>query len=412
MGLLQLLHKQQKQSEQTMDKHSVITWESGHVRAGVLKLEGGTAQIMGVAASPVHGIGQSIHPDPDRWLLGCERALNQAEEMSSQLSRRRIVPDHVAMTIPSEVTRTITVGVHSQRKRPQQSIGLGELQMLLRRGFRKAQDLLSNESRSHDIVSGSLSHSRLDGNLVVNPLGLEGRELSVQLSFCLAHMEWIRTLEEIAQQLQVELTALVPHHEAYAATLHTPRALLLVLTEEQTTVTMTRRGRVEWAGSVAHGAEDILSRTTDEFEISAHQRAAFLRLYRSGELDAEADRQVAQRFWLALQEWMAALATRIGQDSATFLPHQVFFCDRTRQVPEGLPALQTPYWEHQLPFERCPAAEELNTQHISNVLDCTTRATGPGYVLLRSMARYVARLYAPGNALEHTMLEYVRGITV
>ena len=61
-----------------MPHHSLITWERGHVRGAVPKLEDGTAELLGVAAAPVHGIGGSSLPDLDRWHAGAERALFRA----------------------------------------------------------------------------------------------------------------------------------------------------------------------------------------------------------------------------------------------------------------------------------------------------------------------------------------------
>ena len=85
------------------------------------------------------------------------------------------------------------------------------------------------------------------------------------------------------------------------------------------------------------------------------------------------------------------------------MPHHVYFLDMTRRMPEARLSLETPYWEQSLACDRVPEIIQLDVSSVRNVVDCTTQATGPAYLLLRALAHYVAQLHAPGRNLERAL---------
>lgn len=393
-----------------MSHHTVVTWEKGVVRVAVISLVQGAAELLGVAATPVQGIGPSSQPDPDRWFSACERALTQAEDMTPRWAGRKVVPDHVSMAIPSAVTRSISVVDEVQRPNPRKPIVADELAALLRRGYRKAQDRLDVRSRGaqEDIVCGALAHISLDGRPVTSPQGLTGDHLRLNLFFCLARIEWIRTLEIIAQRLGLEIVTLVPHHVAYAAPIADTTALLLVVDDQQTVLDMVRQGRVEWTAAIAQGSDVLIAETVARLSLPERQIEGLLRAYRAGELREDIETLISQDYWVALRRWMSALADQVRKsDQPTYLPYQIYCHDAAGRVPEIAPALETPFWERRLQLERCPKVENLEANGSHGVLDCTTQAAGTTHLLLRSLAYYVARLYAPTNDLDRAMVDTV-----
>ncbi len=394
----------------SMSHHTIMSWEKGLVRAAVVKLVEGSAELLGVASAPVQGIGDSTRPDPDRWLAGSERALSQAEDMTPRWAARKIVPDHVTMTIPSGVTRSLSVVDEIQRPNPRKPITQSELDSLLRRGYRKAQDRLDVRARGakEDIVCGSLAYINLDGRPVTSPGGLSGDHLRLKMFFSLAPVDWIRTLEMIADRLGLEIATIIPHHVAYAAPVSDTVALVLIVDDKKTVVDLVRQGRVEWAASIDQGGDELVAGAMAHLSIPQHQIEALLRAYRAGELREDIETMMSRDYWLALRRWMSALANQVsrsGEDS--FLPYRAYCYDVTGRVPEVAAALETPYWEQRLPFGRCPKVDGLDANGSQHVLDCTSQASGSTHLLLRSLACYVARLYAPGQTLDRALVDTI-----
>ncbi len=394
-----------------MRHHTLMTWEHGHVRAAVLQLNEGTAEIMGVAAAPVHGIGGTNLPDVERWYIGGERALTQAEEMTAHSSSRKVVPDDVTMCIPSEVTRDLPVTVSQRRRNAKRPISLEEMAALLRRGYRTAQDRAQDQgySASEDIVCGCLTRLTVDGQSVLDPIGLYGEAVEAQLCFFLAPVVWIRALEAVAARLELALTSIVPHHMAYAAPLGEPEALMVLLDEDHSLMALVRNGRIEWTARAPVGAGKMLQGATEDFNLSSPQHIALLmRAYRAGQLREDFEETLARAFWRELRHWMTALAEQAQRAaSVQHFPPRLFFFDVPRAVPEARLSLETPFWERCLPFGRCPEVLEMETSNVRNVLDWTSRAGGPAFLLLRSAAHHIARVYAPSHALERLLIEMI-----
>ena len=391
---------------------SIVTWEKGHVRAAVVELSEGVAELMGVAAAPVHGISRTSHPDLDRWVAGCEQALTQAEDMTAGISGRKVVPDDVIMSIPTEVTHSLPVVVSKRRRDADIGCSLEELRALLQRGYRQAQDEVGLRARqaNEDIVHGSLTEVALDGQMANHPLGLRGEQIEVRMSFALAPLEWIRALEIVAERLELALAAIVPQNVTYASPLADPEAQLILLDEHHTSLNVIRHGRLKWSALVEIGEREITGTTAETLGLRGRQADALMRAYRAGQLREDVELQVARAFWSELRRWMTALAAEMkkGADGA-FAPSRIYFADMTRRISEAHPSLETPFWEQSLPFERCPEVIEFGVNTVRDVLDCTGQANGPAFLSLRALAHYVAQLCAPHNELDRALMEIVRG---
>lgn len=391
--------------------HSIVTWEKGHVRAAVVELGEGTAELIGVAAAPVHGIGRASHPDLDRWSLGCEKALSQAEDMTLISSGRKFVPDYVTMSVPAEINQNLSVTVTHLRRRIDRDVSFGELEALLTRGYRQAQDTLSTRSRSaaEDIICGSVAEISVDGQTIVDPVGLRGEQLELRMNFCLAPLEWIRALEIISERLEAELASIVPHHVVYASPIPEAASLLVLLDDHCSMINMVRHGRLAWGGLIEIGERDITRATAGILSLQGQQADALMRAYRGRELREDVELEVARAFWRQLRRWMTALAEEVKAGlHGMQVPHLIYLLDITRRIPEASKSLVTPFWEHSLPFERCPVVIELGINMVRNVLDCTAQANGPRYLLLRGLGHYVARLYTPGDNLDRALARIIR----
>ena len=396
--------------ELPVTQHSIVTWERDHVRAGVVRLEKGTAQLMGVSAVSVHGINGNSYPDVERWCEGCEEALTQAEDMTPSACGHKIVPDYVTMSLPSDVTSSLCVTVSQRRDQPGRGMTMEEMEALLVRGYRKAQDILSTreERANQRIIHGSVSRVDLDGKTLVDPMGIQGEEITLDMGFCLTSTEWIRALEIISERLKLQLTHLIPHYVLYATPLPDASSLLVLLDQDYSLVSAVRRGKVAWARHTDIGEREIIRSTGRRLDLTEHQTDALMRTYRAAKLQEKAEVRLAGVFWQELCRWMKSLAGEVeeGREDGS-VPHHVYFLDMSRHMPEARSCLETPFWERSLPFASCPDITELKVNMIRDVLDCTAKASGSPYLLLRGLAQYVARIYVNENSFDRALLENI-----
>jgi len=391
--------------------HSIVSWEPGNVRVAVIELDGGTAQILGVAVEAVRTLGTDALPDVDTWAAGCDEALRQAEDMTVRYCGRKIVPDWVTMSVPPEVMRGYPITVRRERRDPEAGVTGEELNTLLRLGYRTAQDEMGAPAKEagEDLVFGSVAEIVLDDKAVIDPLGLHGRELQLRQNFFLLPMQWIRALEIVSDRLGLRLQSIVPQQAAYASPLLDPASLLVVIDADQTTIGLVRRGRLEWSVLARSGANDVTATAAGALGVQGKQVEALMTAYRAGKLQQDVELQLARAMWSELKRWMHTLAEEAsGAARGTTFPHRIYVVDATRRLPEAAPSLETPFWEGQLHFDRCPEVASLESSAIRNVLDLTGHANGPDYLSVRSLAHLAAQLYASEESLDCTMVETIR----
>jgi hypothetical protein len=395
----------------TSRHHSIVSWEPGQVRVAVIEMDGGTAQILGVAAAPIRALGADGLPDVDTWAAGCDEALTQAEDMTVRFCGRKLVPDWVTMSVAPEVMRGYPIAVRRERRDADSGVTSEDLNTLLRLGYRTAQDEMGAPAKEagEDLVFGSVAEIILDDQTVLDPLGLHGRELQLRLNFYLLSLQWIRALEVVSDRLGLKLQSIVPLQAAYASPLVEAASLLIVIDADHTTVGLVRRGRLEWSVIAHSGAADVTAMAAQALAVQGKQVEALMAAYRAGKLQQDVELQLARAFWTELKRWMRTLAEAIGTAGrgVTF-PHRIFVVDSTRNLPEAAPSLETPFWEGLLHFERCPEVASLESSAIRNVLDLTARANGPDYLAVRSLAHLAAQLYASEESLDCVMVDTIR----
>jgi hypothetical protein len=393
--------------------HSIVSWEHNQLRTAIVALGEGTAELLGIGSAPVFGISRTGHPDVERWHSSCEKALSQAEEMTQASCGRKVVPDHVTMSIPAEITRSLPILVSRDRRKLDEAVTEEELLGLLQRGYRKAQDIANTQSKTavEDIICGSVVQVAIDRQVVLDPLGLHGDLLELKMHFTLAPTEWIRALEIVSERLQLGLVSILPQHIALCSPLPDAMALLILLDEQHTHLSMVRYGCVEWSGLIEIGERQISGATAEALALRGRQADALMRAYRARQLRQDIELELARAFWIELQRWMRSLAENAKRNSAigALMPASIYFLDMTRRMPEAGQALQTPFWEGLFSFERCPVISELGPATIREVVDCTAQAGSPDSLSLRALANRVAQVHGPGGLLEGALLDIVNG---
>jgi hypothetical protein len=406
--------------------HSLLVLERHHVRAAVVELSDGAAQLLGVATAPVHDLGPMGQPDVDRLASGCERALSEAEEMTRRAVGRKVVADAVSISLPAPLADALAVSA-DRRRDGRERIGEHELTSVVKRAFRQAQDRLdADRSRQagpaidRDIIWGGLAETLVDGKIVLDPVGLHGSLLEAQACFATAPHVWVRALEVVAERLELDLCCIVPDEIALAAAVPDPRALLIMLGEQHSVAAEIIRGRPRWLVTVPFGEQQVLGIIAKGVDFAERQVNALMRVYRASHLRPDVEERVALAYWKGLRRWMDALAEGIKEaHPSEAYPHRVWFVDSTRRMPEAENALAHPFWERVLPFGRCPEVKTIlgsggGSGAIANVLDCTAQAGDEGYRLTRALARHAARMYRDGGGstgppnLDRMLMEAVR----
>ena len=137
----------------------------------------------------------------------CDAALKMAEKMSG------VVAKDVVIGIAGELVKGASTVVRYKRSSPQDPIDMAELRKILDRvqyrAFERAREQLSWETGFKEIevklVNTAIVDVQIDGYRVTNPIGFQGRDVSIQLFNAFAPMVHLGALQTVASDLDLNL---------------------------------------------------------------------------------------------------------------------------------------------------------------------------------------------------------------
>ncbi|MHB1356580.1 MAG: hypothetical protein ACYCZF_11445 [Anaerolineae bacterium] len=411
MSFLTRFRKPSLFTAEAFAQHTLLCWGDGRVQAGVVRLNNGSAELLGVATGLVNGLKRSGNPDMDRLLAGSDQAISQAEEMTHLAGNRKVVPDYLAICVPADLVESLPLTVLRDRQGQSEPIGQTEVQALLERGFRQAQDTLDLQDTHGEIIYGSIGQFALDGQYIPDPIGLHGGQLEASLCFNTVPLEWLRAMEKLAQRLELSLTLMIPEQAAFAAMVADDRAWLVIMDNHHTLIGLLNHDYLMWSVKIPVGEREIVGEIGKAMGLHGREADVLMRTYREGQIPQEVENNLVRVFWHNLRHWMDVLAIEAGKALSDYrIPPSVFyFIDQSGSMSEAKESLETTYWEHRLPFERSPQVLSLDSLNVRDVLDYTAQAGSPAFLLMRSLANAVAKASAGGNNWGRSLLQIVRG---
>ena len=148
----------------------------------------------------------------------CNTALAEAEK-DAGVSARAVV-----IGIAGELVKGTTITVKVQRKNAQKNLDVEEVERIIdlvqKRAFNQAKAQITEELGGNDVdvqlVNSALVRMEIDGYVVTNPVGFQGKTVKVQLYAAFAPMIHIGALEQVAKQLDMDLLAVAAEPFAVA----------------------------------------------------------------------------------------------------------------------------------------------------------------------------------------------------
>ena len=191
-----------------------------NVKALIGKLVDDEVEIVGVgrAHQGLQDMQAGAIADIAAVTANCNKALAEAEKQAGVSARA------VVIGIAGELVKGTTISVRVQRKDPKKALEITEVERIVelvqKRAFEKAKQQIADELGGKDVeiqlVNSALVRMEIDGYEITNPVGFQGKEITVQLYTAFAPMIHIGALEQVATQLDMDLLAVAAEPFAVA----------------------------------------------------------------------------------------------------------------------------------------------------------------------------------------------------
>ncbi|HVE81106.1 MAG TPA: cell division FtsA domain-containing protein [Candidatus Dormibacteraeota bacterium] len=341
----------------------------------------------------------------------CDAALKAAEKMSGVVARDAVVG------IAGELVKGTSTTVRYKRTNPTDRIEMLELRKILDRvqvkAYDKAKENLAWETGQQDIdvkmVNTAIVDVQIDGYRVTNPIGFQGRDVTIQLFNAFAPMVHIGALQSVANNLDLNLINIAAEPFAVAKSVGDDQsadfsAIFIDIGGGTTDIAVVNNGGVEGTKMFAIGGRSFTKRIAQIAGVSFEKAEQMKLEYSAGKMEKPEDRKAVEEavnadinVWLSGVELSLAEFTRLDH-----LPAKILLCGGGTGLPQVVQALQGE-WYKRLHFARQPIVSHISPKEVNRVVDKTGQLTSHADITPMGLANLGLDVINTGSITESVM---------
>jgi len=344
-------------------------------------------------------------------IANCEKALDQSAEEAG------VAPTQCVVGIAGELVKGTTTTVHYQRPEPKSKVTVSELKTIItevqKKAFEKTRANLAWETGYSEIdvrlVNSAVVDVKIDGYKVTNPVGFQGRDISVGIFNAFAPIVHLGALQTITEGLGLDLLGVVAEPYAVARSMGMEEsvefsAIFIDVGGRTTDIAVVRNGGVEGTKMFALGGRVFTKRIASEFNLGFGEAEKLKILYSDGELEKSREEKVAKALEGDCQVWISGVQLALEEfSSVDLLPSKILLCGGGSMLPDIKKALENSEWTLDLPFARKPKVGFIRPRDVANVLDETESLSDPQDITPMALANMAIDLAGQPSVISGTV---------
>ncbi|MDD3481117.1 MAG: cell division FtsA domain-containing protein [Patescibacteria group bacterium] len=373
------------------------------VKALVFKVgEGGKAHVMGVGRQRqrLGDMQGGTVTDIGGVVENCAKALDAAEEMAGEIAESCIIG------IAGELVKGTTTTVHYERLKPKIKIDYNELKNIVgkiqSRVFEEARKQLAWETGHEEIdvklVNASVVDVKIDGYRVTNPIGFQGKEVSVGVFNAFAPMVHLGALQSVAADLDLDLITIAAEPYAVARSLGAQEAgefnaIFIDIGGGTTDIAVVASGGLEGTRMFAIGGRSFTKRLSANLNVP-FARAEEIKLAYSEDLLKEKSKKIVRdALYADSLVWRSGVELALSEfSSLDLLPSRILLCGGGSALPEIKEVLSEAGWYKDLPFSKKPSIHFIKPTDVVNIVDETKKLTDQQDITPMGLANLVIEM--------------------
>jgi cell division protein FtsA len=348
----------------------------------------------------------------------CQRAIAQAEEMAGVDNIEQCV-----IGIAGELVKGTTTTVHYERAKPEVRIDLPELKNIVQKvqwkAFDRIRQQLAWETGHSEIevklINAAIIDVKIDGYRVTNPIGFQGRDVSIGVFNAYAPMVHLGALQSIADELNLDLLSIAAEPYAVARSMGIENnpdfgAIFIDIGGGTTDIALVRNGGLEGTVMFALGGRAFTKRLTNELNLSFDEAERLKIKYAAGHLGKDVAARVERILEEDCRVWISGVQLALENFTAVdLLPTRILLCGGGSGLPGIYKALQSEWWNNnQLPFAKKPTVSFIQPRDVVNIVDQTKLLRNPQDVTPMGLANLALELAGEEKVLTNVLKKAVR----
>ena len=395
-----VFEKLRLKSKDQLNDDYVVALDIGteFVKALIAKLDGETLKIVGVGRTrqEVSDMHSGAIADIAGVVRNCEEALAEAEDQAGLQAKR------VVIGIAGELVKGVTNTIRYRRPQPDRPLDVAEMEFIIEkvqeRAQEKAQKQIALETGNEDVevklVNSALVSIHIDGYKVSNPIGFQGKDVSVQIYTAFAPMVHIGALERVADELALELVAVAAEPFAVSRSVlgndasSNFTAILADVGGGTTDIAVVNDGGVEGTKMFGIGGRSFTRTLASEMDLSYEDAEKLKVNLGHDKLKPTVQKRAEQVIDKTLDVWLSGVELALSEfDSVDHLPNRILLCGGGASLDQLVEALSKRDWYKELPFTKRPTVHHISPSEVVGVEDATGVANDHTYITAMGLLR-------------------------
>lgn len=393
------------------------------VKALVFKvdLENGTGIVKGVgrARQGLKDMHSGAVSDISGVIENCQLAIEAAKAMAGVKKIEKAI-----VGIAGELVKGTTTTVHYERIKPEIRIDFPELKNIIQKvqwkAFDRIRQQLAWETGHNEIevklINAAIVDVRIDGYKITNPLGFQGKDVSIAVFNAYAPMVHLGALQTIADELKLDLLSIAAEPYAVAKSMGVDdmvdfSAIFIDIGGGTTDVALVRNGGLEGTKMFALGGRAFTKRLAAELGVGFEEAEAFKIRYAEGKLGKDVAEKIEKMFTDDCGVWLSGVELSLAEFSENdLLPNKIFLCGGGSGLPGIKKALTSLQWVKKLPFAKEVEVNFLQPKDVVNIFDETKELRDPQDITPMGLANLVLEIVGEEKVLAGILRRAVKMI--
>lgn len=340
-------------------------------------------------------------------VANCDEALNQAEQQANVSARSAIIG------IAGELVKGTTTTIRCTRKNSSKPLDAEEFDQIIalvqERAEAKAKKSLEWELGGKTIeiklVNSAIVNIDIDGYLVTNPIGFQGKEILIQLYTAFAPLIHIGALEKTAQELDLDLLAVAAEPFAVARSIigddpnANTSAILMDIGGGTTDIAVINEGGVQGTQMFGIGGRAFTKSIERELDVSFASAEKLKLAVSNNNLTEKYRTGVIKAITQTVDVWESGVELALAEfNKLDHLPDTVLLCGGGASLDLVVDRLEEGDWYKDLPFTKRPKIHYIHPSDVSGIIDDTGEVNDHTYITAMGLLRVgMDTLFQQGN---------------
>lgn len=315
----------------------------------------------------------------------CDAALRKAEEQAGVVARNAV------LGIAGELVKGGTTSVSYRRSKPDVRIDMAELQDIISRIQKQALESVRKQLRwetgSDDmevkLVNAAVVDVKIDGYRVTNPIGFQGKDVTIQVFNAFAPMVHLGALQTVASDLDLNCINIAAEPFAVAKSVGADdstefSAIFIDIGGGTSDIAVVNNGGVQGTQMFAIGGRSFTKRIASTLGVNFDEAEEIKLKYSAGDLDEKRSKAVREALESDVEVWLSGVELGLAEfDQLDHLPPRILLCGGGSALPEIKKALNGSEWYKNSAFARKPTIDFVSPKEVNRVIDSTGKLNSP-----------------------------------